>query len=215
MTLPRWMVRLIFRLLYNELAFTYDLVAWLVSFGEWGAWRRTVLCCLGEAPILDLAHGTGGLMVDLLSRGHTPFGLDLSPYMGRIARRRLVGGHLPVRLVRGRAQQLPFPDRSFGTVLVTFPAEFVLDPATLRSVARVLRPGGRLVIVVMGYLRPVPLLRWLINRAYDLTTPRPVSEAAALRRLESAGFAARWEDAEVDGARARLLVAVRTGETGQ
>jgi ubiquinone/menaquinone biosynthesis C-methylase UbiE len=215
MTLPRWMGRLIFRLLYNELAFTYDGVAWLVSFGQWDAWRRTALGCLGDAPILDLAHGTGGLMADLMSRGHSPFGLDLSPYMGRIARRRLMGRRMPVRLVRGRAQQLPFPDQSFGTVFVTFPADFVVDPATLRSLARVLRPEGRLVIVVMGYLRPVPLLRWLINRAYDLTTPRPLPEADALRRLESAGFSARWEDAEVDGARARLLVATRSGAAGR
>lgn len=215
MTLPSWLVQLIFRLLYNELAFTYDVVAWLVSFGQWAAWRRTAMCCLGEGAVLDLGHGTGGLMVDLLSRGLSPFGLDLSPHMGRIARRRLIGRHLPVRLVRGRAQQLPFADQSLGTVLMTFPADFVLDPATLRSVARVLRPGGRLVIVVMGYLRPVPLLRWLVNRAYDLTTARPVSEADALRRLNLAGFAARWEDVASDGARARLLVATRSDKTGR
>lgn len=205
------MVRFIFRLLYNELAFTYDLVAWLVSFGQWGAWRRTVSLYLGDGPVLDLAHGTGGLLVDLMRLGYTPVGLDLSPYMGRIARRRLTGHGLPVRLVRGRAQQLPFPDGSYGNVVMTFPADFVLDHATLESAARVLRPGGQLVIVVMGHMRPVPVLRWLISRAYDITTPEHLSESGALNRLEQAGFAARWEEAVLEGARARLLVATRGG----
>jgi ubiquinone/menaquinone biosynthesis C-methylase UbiE len=210
-TLPLGVVRFIFRLLYNELAFSYDLVAWLVSFGQWGAWRRTATLYLDDGPVLDLAHGTGGLMVDLEGLGHAPVGLDLSPHMGRIARRRLRDRGLPVRLVRGRAQQLPFPDGSYGNVVMTFPADFVLDSATLEAIARILQPAGRLVIVVMGHMRPVPVLRWLISRAYDLTTPEHLSEAGALHRLGQAGFIARWEDAELEGARARLLVATRNG----
>jgi ubiquinone/menaquinone biosynthesis C-methylase UbiE len=209
MMLPAWFVRLIFRLLYNELAFTYELVAWLVSFGQWAAWRRTVMCYLREGPVLDLAHGTGGLMADLTQRGLTPVGLDLSPYMSRIARRRLVWRGLPFQLARGRAQQLPFRDACFANVLVTFPADFILDAETLVSIARVLSPEGRLVIVVMGYLRRIPLLRRLVDWAYSITTPRNPSEADAITRLREAGFDARWEEATVEGATARVVVGTR------
>ncbi len=209
MTLPEWLVRLIFRLLYNEMAFTYDVVAWVVSFGQWAAWRRTVRLHLREGPVLDLGHGTGGLMSDLTCVGLAPVGLDLSPHMNRIARRRLLRCGLPLRLVRGRAQRLPFPDGSFANIAITFPADFVMDEETLAAAARVLRPGGRLVIVVMGHLRAVPLMRRVIDWAYDITTRRRLSESDALAHLHRAGFVARWDDATIEGARARLVVATR------
>ena len=207
--LPAWLVRLIFRLLYNELAFTYDLVAWLVSFGQWAGWRRTAARYLHEGRVLDLAHGTGGLMADLAQRGLTPVGLDVSPHMSHIARRRLVGRGLPFQLARGRAQQLPFRDACFSNVLATFPADFILDAETLLGVARVLSPEGRLVIVVMGYLRRVPLLWRLVDWAYAIATPRNLSEVEAINRLREAGFDARWEDTSMEGATARLLVGTR------
>lgn len=211
MTLPKWLIQLIFRLLYYEMAFAYDLVAWLVSFGQWGAWRRTVVPYLRAGPLLDLAHGSGGLMADLVEMGWMPVGLDLSPYMGRIARQRMLRKGIPPRLVRARAQHLPFRDGSFANVVMTFPAEFALERQTLTETARVLQPHGRLVIVAMGYTRPVPLLRQLIAWGYTLTTTHKVSEGDVLARIRAAGFAARWEDAQLGDARARLIIATRDG----
>ncbi|MCS7261587.1 MAG: class I SAM-dependent methyltransferase [Anaerolineae bacterium] len=212
MTLPKWLIRLIFRLLYYEMAWAYDVVAWLVSFGQWAAWRRTVVPYLREGPLLDLAHGTGGLMADLVQMGWMPVGLDLSPYMGRIARRKLLRKGVTPRLVRARAQHLPFRDGSFATIVMTFPAEFALERQTLMEAARVLQPYGRLVIVAMGYMRPVPLVRQLIQWAYALTTVHKVSEGDVLTRIRAAGFAVHWEDAQSDGARARLLIATRDAQ---
>jgi len=99
-----------------------------------------------------LAHGPGHLLGALVRRGLAPVGLDLSPYMGRLARRRLSRNGCCVPLVRARAQALPFCDGCFGGAVSTFPTEFILDPATLREVARVLRQGGRLVVV--AWARP-------------------------------------------------------------
>jgi len=96
-------LRFAFHLLYYQLAWTYDLVAWLVSFGDWPAWRRAAALFLREGPSLELAYGTGGLMADLTARGLAPVGLDLSPTMARLARRRLLRRGLLPRLVRGRA----------------------------------------------------------------------------------------------------------------
>ena len=209
MTLPHWLLRFGFHLLYNQLAFAYDLVAWLVSFGQWAAWRRTVILFLREGPILDLAHGTGGLATDLTARGMAPVGLDLSSVMGRLASRRMLRQGMPDRLVRGRAQQLPFPKNAFGNVVATFPADFILDPETLESVTRVLLPGGRLIIVALGYLQGSRPLRSLVTWAYQITGQRDIPESDVIVRLREAGFSACWQDATLEGASARLLVATR------
>ena len=67
-----------FRQLYNELACTYDLVAWVVSLGQWKAWGRTAIPHLPGKRVLELGHGPGHLLVAMAERGLTPVGLDLS-----------------------------------------------------------------------------------------------------------------------------------------
>ncbi len=202
-------LRFAFHLLYYQLAWTYDMVAWLVSFGDWAAWRRAAALFLREGPSLELAYGTGGLMADLTARGLPLVGLDLSPTMARLARRRLVGQGLPLRLVRGRAQSLPFPDGAFANVVATCPTDFILAPQTLEAVVRVLQPGGRLVIVVIGLLRGPGLLRRFVEWLYRITGQREIPRPEPRERLGAAGFDARWEEVTVEGARALLLVADR------
>lgn len=212
--LPGWLLRFAFHLLYYQMAWTYDLVARLVSFGQWGIWRRTATLFLREGPILELGYGTGGLMADMLASRLTPIGLDLSPYMAHLARRRLLRqsrragrqGAIP-RLVCGQARYLPFPDASFANVVATFPTEFILDPHTLASIARVLQPEGCLVIVVMGYLKGPGPLRLVVEWLYRLTGQREIPEPEPLARLMQLGFTARWERVTLEGATARLLVA--------
>ena len=63
----RSLLRFGFRLLYHELAWTYDLVSRVVSLGQWRTWQRTALEHLAARrgdPILELAHGTGDLQID-------------------------------------------------------------------------------------------------------------------------------------------------------
>ena len=64
------LVRFGFRLLYNELAFTYDTVSWVVSLGAWRCWVDAALAHLdGQSPVLELAHGPGNLHIDLALAG--------------------------------------------------------------------------------------------------------------------------------------------------
>ncbi len=147
------LVKFGFRLLYNELAFTYDTVSAVVSLGAWRCWQRAALKHLtveAGAPILELAHGTGNLQLDLHALGYRTFGYDLSPFMGRIAQGKLKQSRFPARLARGRAQQLPYPAGSFAAVISTFPTNFIMEPDTLREVCRVLRAGGQFLIVPNG-----------------------------------------------------------------
>ena len=74
-----------FRLLYNELAWTYDIVSWIVSLGQWREWQKAGLQFLSGENILELAHGPGHILVELEEAGFKVTGLDLSESMGQMA----------------------------------------------------------------------------------------------------------------------------------
>jgi ubiquinone/menaquinone biosynthesis C-methylase UbiE len=159
------LIRFAFWTLYNPLAWSYDLVSRLVSNGLWHDWQRAALSELRGERILELAFGTGNVLLDLSAAHYTPVGLELSPAMMRIAQRKLAAHGLALPLVRGRAQELPFAGSSFDSVLSTFPAGFIASPETLSEIARVLRPGGRAVMLIVAQLetttRRSRLLEWL------------------------------------------------------
>lgn len=214
MRLPGWLIRFGFHLLYHQLAWTYDLVAWSVSFGQWSIWRRLALPFLQPGPTLELAYGTGGLFADMLAAGMKPVGVDLSPYMARLAGKRLRRKHAAVRLCQARAQALPFPSNYFANVVATFPTDYMLQHETLNEIGRVLRspggesvPSGRLVIVAEGILGGPWPLRPFVEWLYKITGQRRVAPAQPLALAELHNFAARWEMVDQHGARARLLIA--------
>jgi ubiquinone/menaquinone biosynthesis C-methylase UbiE len=205
------LVRFGFRLLYNELAFTYDWVSFVVSLGDWRCWVRASLRHL-DAPrqgmILELAHGTGNLQLDLARAGYAAIGYDLSPYMGRIASRKLRHSKLTPRLARGRAQALPFGDETFSAVISTFPTDFILAPQTLREVHRVLQPGGTFIIIPNGLLTGSGVLAAFIEWLYRITGQRDASEPGSFAPFFSAhGFEARayWEACR--NSKAQVIVA--------
>ena len=157
------------------MAFTYDWVSWVVSLGAWRCWVRASLKHVNAAPgatILELAHGTGNLQIDLNVAGYRTVGYDLSPYMGLIAQRKLAKRGLSPRLTRGKAQALPFPSEAFEAVVSTFPTEFIVAPQTLHEVYRVLKPGGTLVIVPNAMLTGGGWSAKAIERLYQLTGQR-------------------------------------------
>jgi len=132
------------RTLFAPLGPTYDRYAAALSFGQDPRWRRFLVSCIEAEPtdtVLDVATGTGAVARELLrQKGCTVVGLDQSPEMLAEARRRLPN---EVRLVEASAEQLPFPEASFDALTFTYLLRYVPDPgATLRELARVVRPGG-------------------------------------------------------------------------
>ncbi len=180
-----------FHRLYNELAWTYDVVSWVVSLGDWRAWQRAVLPYLHEGRVLEIAHGPGHLLVDLHAAASQTIGLDLSPAMGRLARKNMRRAGVNIPLARGRVQGLPFAAASFDNVISTFPAEFVAEMATLQEVERVLRPRGQFLIVPEGHLTGRGLLFWLVELLWRATLrgkPDDQVWQPFVARLEQAGF---------------------------
>jgi ubiquinone/menaquinone biosynthesis C-methylase UbiE len=106
-----------------------------------------------EQPVLEVGFGTGELLIEMARRGWQVAGLDPSAAMHRLTGRKMRQRAIAAAHFQGRAQALPFPDQGFGSIVATFPAEYIVDPASLCEFRRVLRPGGRLVIAGMVVFR--------------------------------------------------------------
>lgn len=200
-------LRLFFRLLYNEFAWGYDLVAWLVSLGHWKAWGRTALHHVSGTQILELGHGPGYLLVALQRRGYDPVGLDLSVNMGRQARRRLDRASRSVPLVRAQAQALPFRDECFDTVVATFPTRFIMDLGTLREVTRTLGAKGRLVVALGTRFEGKGLIASFLSWLYRVTGQAEPSPSAFEPWLEEMGLSPRIVRERVRQTTVLLIVA--------
>ena len=207
--------RVCFRLLYNEFAFTYDVVSHCVGLGHWRSWQRSVLTHLPSpdaGPVLELAHGTGDLQLDLLQAGYETVALDLSRNMGRLARRKLLRKELHTGFVRGDALALPFRAGSFPSVVCTFPTPFIVQPDTLRELNRVLLPGGQVVTVLAGQLHGKGAIRRLIRLLYRLTGQGDgVADNSALGQLfQHAAFAIETRVVSLDGSAVQLAILTKT-----
>ncbi len=169
------LVRFGFHLLYNQMAWTYDWVSWLVSLGEWRHWQLAALPYLGQPDmgngrfILEIGHGPGHMLLELAEVEKHVIGLDLSPHMGRMTQKRLQKAGLHAQLTQGNVQELPFSDSTFDTVLSTFPTDFIVDPATLTAVHRVLKDNGRFVIIPAAHLTGNGMIHRLIDSLFRLT----------------------------------------------
>ncbi|MEP6598896.1 MAG: demethylmenaquinone methyltransferase [Actinomycetota bacterium] len=133
--------------MFDQVAPRYDLTNTVLSLGRDRGWRRAVRNALDLQPgerVLDLAAGTATCSVALARSGAEIVGCDFSLGMLRVGKRRTTGG---VHLVAGDALRLPFADRSFDAVTVSFGLRNTVDcDRALREMLRVIRAGGRLVV---------------------------------------------------------------------
>ena len=157
MNLMRRFMRIFFYLLYHPFAFTYDFVAAFVSFGQWKNWGRSILPFISATHILELGHGPGHLQRFLLNRQLILFAIDESTQMGHLAKRRIGASQ---KLTRGLAQHLPFKDKSFSSIISTFPTEYIFDSKTLSEIKRCLHSSGRLIVLPAAFPKS-GFLKWL------------------------------------------------------
>ena len=156
---------------------------------------------LGDGPgdVLDVGMGAGRLCAELVERGWTVMGIDLSPAMVEAARQRLPA--IAERLYVGSIDRLPFGDGTFDAVAATGVLEYAtddLDGAT-RELARVLRPGGRAVVSFPNHASPRHLWRGRVlypavrvaKKVVPHNRPAPPERCAPLARLARRGARVR------------------------
>ncbi|MFN3928178.1 MAG: class I SAM-dependent methyltransferase [Thermoflexus sp.] len=194
------LLQVFFRWLYHQGAWAYDGVAALVSGGRWVYWVTQALDHIYGGQVLEIGFGPGHLLAAMARRGLRPVGIDLSFAMARRARRRV---DRSVPLVQGRAQALPFRSGSFDTVVTTFPAPFIREPATWREAARVLRPGGRFVVLWGAWPAGCAPWTWALQILFrwatypDVVHPRKqlhtLAQEAGLRLQEWSVWDGWWQ----------------------
>lgn len=144
--------------LFEGLPAGYDRMGAVLSFGQDPRWRRALVRAIDPQPgqrVLDVATGTG-LVTEALAR-RAPceiVALDQSQPMLAAARARLDRDPelaARVTLVQGEAERLPFADAEFDALAFTYLLRYVDDrAATMRELARVVKPGGRIGMVEFG-----------------------------------------------------------------
>lgn len=134
--------------MFDGVARRYDLTNTVLSFGQDRWWRRCTRIAVAAGPgerVLDVAAGTAVSTVELARGGAWCVAADFSLGMLRAGRR--AGRHRKVPLVGADALALPFIDGAFDAVTISLGLRNVADPdAALTELARVTRPGGRLVV---------------------------------------------------------------------
>lgn len=166
-------LKLFFRLLYHQFAWLYDLVANLVSLGRWKDWVLVALPFIRGPHILEIGHGPGHLQAAMAASGLSPVGLDASPQMGRLAFQKMIKLAYTPRLINGYAQNLPFPNRAFDTILATFPTEYIFEPVCLLEITRILKPDGVLLILPAAVIHPARPLDRLFAWLFRITRQAP------------------------------------------
>ncbi|HHE3464177.1 bifunctional demethylmenaquinone methyltransferase/2-methoxy-6-polyprenyl-1,4-benzoquinol methylase UbiE [Pasteurella multocida] len=147
---------------FHSVAGKYDLMNDLLSFGIHRVWKRFTIDCSGVRKghkVLDLAGGTGDFTAKF-SRLVGPSGevilADINDSMLRVGREKLrnLGVVGNVNYVQANAEALPFPDNTFDCVIISFGLRNVTDKdKALRSMFRVLKPDGRLL--VLEFSKPI------------------------------------------------------------
>jgi demethylmenaquinone methyltransferase/2-methoxy-6-polyprenyl-1,4-benzoquinol methylase len=159
--------------LFSPLASRYDRLCEVLSLGQNRRWRRCMIDHMVDgnpARVLDVASGTAGVAMQLAHRTSARvLAYDLTLPMLRHGAKRVRASGLTdrINLIEGRAEDLPFPDRSFDGLTFTYLLRYVEDPATtLAELARVVKPGGS--IASLEFLAPPnPLWRgawWCYTR---------------------------------------------------
>jgi SAM-dependent methyltransferase len=173
---PRWPLSWLLRFvawfldrLYQPWAWGYDLVANAASLGRWWQWQRAADDQLPTGRLLEIGHGTGHLLAAHLGEGRSVVGLDRSVQMSRLAAGRLQEAGLPTPLVLADAHRLPFAGRAFSGVVATFPSLDLLTGPLSAEVMRVIRPGGRLLVVMAAWIIGQGLLERLARGWFAVT----------------------------------------------
>lgn len=169
---------------FHSVAAKYDIMNDVMSFGIHRLWKRFTIDAANVRPgnkVLDLAGGTGDLtrkFSELVGDQGQVVLADINDSMIKVGREKLhnLGAVGNIEYVQANAQHLPFAENTFDVVTIAFGLRNVTDKdEALRSIFRVLKPGGRLLVLEFSK----PTQDWL-NKAYDFYSFKILPEMGGL-----------------------------------
>jgi len=210
------LLRLAFRLLYHELAWSYEAVAWLVSTGLWRQWREASIGFLpSSGRVLEIGAGSGVLSLEMARRGRPVVALDRSPQMIRNAVRRFRRASSRNRstqsplLIRADAAHLPFARERFAATVSTFPTEYILSVQVINEAARVLEVGGCFIIVPSTVFTGTRFPQRLARMLFRVTRQAPAWIAPLADSLSKSGLQASSHEVAVGDSQVSVLVGTK------
>lgn len=226
------------RTMFASIARSYDRANQVLSFGLHHRWRRRAVCESGAAPgdrVLDCATGTGDLALEFrraVGADGDVIGTDFCEEMLAFGPEKSARAGLPVRFQVADVLALPYEDAAFDVASIAFGIRNVDDPDRgVREMARVVRPGGRVVVLEFGQPGGAlfgPVYRWYSRhvlprvggwlsgdrQAYeylDRTSSRFPAGPAFARLMEGTGAFARVQARPLTGGVAYVYVGVVAG----
>lgn len=183
---------------------------WAAVEPTWGIWGTAeselgLVSDIDDMDVIELGCGTAYVCAWLARRGARPVGIDNSPKQLDTALRLQAEHGLAFPLILGNSESVPYPDASFDLAISEYGAAIWADPyGWIPEAARLLRPGGRLVFLINGYIQM--LCAPDSDDAATDTHSRPVRVArirVVQRRVDGVPPAARRDDPSAQGERLR------------
>ncbi len=145
--------------MFDSIAPRYDFLNRLLSLRQDIYWRRTMITALDlpdNASVLDVACGTGDVLLEILSRMENQkliVGADFAPEMLKLAKIKLLQENTSsnVQLIAGNALHLPFPPNSFDAITIAFGIRNIMDrESALANFFKCLKPGGKVAVLELA-----------------------------------------------------------------
>lgn len=155
------------RSLFDNIAPDYDKLNHILSLNIDKGWRKKAVCEIADVQqklsVLDVACGTGDFTIEIakkVTEGSKIVGIDLSEGMMKVGREKIADAGVDATLEYGDCEALDYPENSFDRISVGFGVRnFEHLDLGLKEMCRVLKPGGKLVILELS-VPSNPIIRW-------------------------------------------------------